>query len=279
MKLKSFAKLNLSLRIIGRLKNKLHNIQSCVCLINVHDEIKITKRTKRKNHIFFLGTYAKKINKTKNSIKLILDYLKKKKLIRDYYNVKVKKKIPIGSGLGGGSSNAATITKYLINKSKINLKLIDDLSNVAGSDFRLFFYNQTYLKDLKNVKKLRKSHKFYFLLVYPKIISSSKLAYKKVMSFSKKNHKDFSNITNREIFLKELSKEPNDLQKIILKKYPILKKIITLINSQTGCKFARLTGSGSACFGIFKDFKYATKAKKKIKKQLKNSWIRTAKTI
>ena len=46
-------------------------------------------------------------------------------------------------------------------------------------------------------------------------------------------------------------KEKNDLQPIVEKKYPIIKKIMQFLKNQKNCVFSRMTGSGSACFGVF----------------------------
>ena len=54
-------------------------------------------------------------------------------------------------------------------------------------------------------------------------------------------------------FLNLLSKSKNDLQSVVEKKYPKIKSILDNIYLQKGCRFSRITGSGSVCYGLFVD--------------------------
>ena len=123
MILKSFSKINLSLIVNNRLNRKLHNIQSFFCLINLFDQIKITKIKGEKDIIKFKGKFSKFIKKKKNSVFIALKILREQNLITDYYSVSINKKIPVFAGLGGGSSNAACIIRYF-TKKKINKNLL-----------------------------------------------------------------------------------------------------------------------------------------------------------
>ena len=76
-----------------------------------------------------------------------------------------------------------------------------------------------------------------------------------------------------------LKKKGNLLEKIVIKKYPIIKKILNEIQKTNNCQFSRLTGSGSACFGLFLTKKSAVSAHIKIKKKFPNYWCATGKTI
>ena len=119
MVLKSFSKINLSLNINRKLKkNKLHDIQSYFCLINLFDQIKIKKIKGRKDIVKFKGKFSKYIKKKNNSIIDVLKILRKRNLISDYYSVLVDKRIPVFSGMGGGTSNAVCLIKHL-TKNKI----------------------------------------------------------------------------------------------------------------------------------------------------------------
>ena len=109
--------------------------------------------------------------------------MRKNKIIHKYYSVKVNKKIPVFAGLGGGTSNAATLLKYLTKKN-LNQKTLSKITKEVGSDLRLFFHNQGYQKNLNSVIKLNKKLKFHFLLIFPKIKSSTKDVYSKVKNYS-----------------------------------------------------------------------------------------------
>ena len=153
MVLKSFAKINLSLSVNRKLKNNYHDIQSLYCLIDIFDKIYIKKIKSNKDKINFTGPFSKGIKKKNNSITKLLKILRKKKLISNFYDIRVFKQIPVFAGLGGGTSNAVTILKFLLNK-EIKLKLLNEIIDKVGSDMRLFFYKQGIMQNLKTVSKI-----------------------------------------------------------------------------------------------------------------------------
>ena len=110
--IKSYAKINLSLKILGKNKNKLHKIQSVISFLEFYDEIYIREINKKKHQIQFNGDFSK--NLKKNTISKLLNILQKKNLLKKKYYIKIKKNIPQRSGLGGGSMNAATDLNYFL---------------------------------------------------------------------------------------------------------------------------------------------------------------------
>ena len=122
--IKSYCKINLSLRVLKKNKDGFHDIQSNVFLLNIFDEIKIKKNKENKDNITFRGKFKKFVNKTNNSIINILKILRSNKLIpkKIKYKIIIDKNIPVFAGLGGGTSNAAFILKHLVKKKLRNLK-------------------------------------------------------------------------------------------------------------------------------------------------------------
>ena len=279
MVLNSYAKINLNLSVNKKLKNGFHDIQSIYCLIDLHDKIFI-KRNKNKSYdqIYFDGPYSKDINKFNNSIKKVLNVMRKNKLISDYFSVKVIKKIPIFAGLGGGTSNAAYLLNHLIKK-KVKKKIMDKIVKEIGSDLKLFFHAQGYQKNLKSVFELNKKHKLYFLIVFPNIKSSTKTVYSKVRKFSKFKKILKRNLTIKENFIKYLVNSKNDLQSIVEKKHKIVRELLNNLNNFDQCHFSRMTGSGSACYGLFSNKNCSMVALKKLRKKYPKFWFTIAKTI
>ena len=278
MVIKSYSKINLTLKVNSKLRNNLHEIQSLYCLISLSDKIEINKIKKNKDKINFKGPFKKLVNVKKNTVLNLLKKLRKLSLISNYYSITITKNIPVFGGLGGGSSNAAFILKFLM-KDKINNDLLNKLRSIIGTDFKLFFKKQAFLKNLKTIINLKKNQKLYFLLVQPKIRCSTKEIYSKVRKFSKKERFNKNIANSRKSFFSYVSKSRNDLQFIVERKHPQIKKILTNIKNEKGCFLSRMTGSGSVCYGLFNDQIIAKKAYFNLKKQYPQLWSSLARTV
>jgi len=278
--IKSYSKINLFLKVFKKNNNGLHDIQSSVMLVNLHDKISIKKINKKKDSIEFVGQFKKNINKNINTISKSLYLLRKHNLIdqKKRYKIIIKKNIPVFGGLGGGTSNAAFLIKYLL-KDKVSTRLLGVFEKKIGSDFRLFFFNHCFQKNLKKILKFKKKHIFNFVLVYPNINSSTREVYSKVRKFSSPLKNDLSKTYSTESYIKFIKSEKNDLQKIVEKKYEKIKKVLELIKIQKNCLFSRMTGSGSVCFGLFFNRKSAKQGLIKIQKKLPNYWCVLTKSI
>ena len=204
--------------------------------------------------------------------------LRKLKLISSYYSLTVIKNIPVFSGLGGGTSNAAFILKFLL-KGKITENILDKIERVIGSDLRLFFHKQGYLENLKTIKVVKKKQKLFFLLSSPNINCSTREIFSKVTKYSKKIKFSFKKINTRKKFIEYILAQNNELQAIVEKKYPIIKKLLIDISVEKGCYFSRMSGSGSVCYGLFNNESNAKKALNKIKTRHPKFWFSIAKTV
>ena len=278
MIIKSYSKINLMLNVNFKSRNGLHEIQTLYSWVNLMDKIKIIKIKKKKDRVSFKGPFAKLVKNSDNTVYRLLEKLRELNLISNHYSIVITKNIPIFSGLGGGTSNAAFILKYLL-KNKINNILINKLEKVIGTDLKLFFCRQGFLKNLRTVIEIRKKHKFFFVLIQPKIKCSTKDIYSRVKNFSKKEKFNKKMIKSKHTFLDYLMKNKNDLQFVVERKYPSIKRLLNDINNEDGCSFSRLTGSGSVCYGLFRDYIVAKKALNKLKIKYPKFWFSLAKTV
>jgi len=275
--IKSHAKINISLGILDKLKSKFHKIESLFSFINLHDEIFIKKINNKNHKIIFNGKFSKGIPKN-NTISNLLKLLEKK-LCGQKYLVKVNKKIPQKSGMGGGSMNASSLLKFLIKNQKLNLssKEIIKISSKIGSDVVIGMQNKTsILYGNGNLKYLNHKINLYTLLVKPNFGCSTKVIYNKVKSFSKPVFK-INKRTN--LNYKFLSNLRNDLEEPAFKQYPALKKLKLFMEKLDDILFVKMTGSGSTIAGYFITKKTALNAIKILNKKYKNYWCILSKTI
>ena len=283
-KIKSYCKINLSLRVIKKLNNNYHNIISLITFCDLHDVILISKTKSLKDKISFSGKFKKGINKKSNTVTKILNLLRRAKLLENQaFKINIRKNIPHGSGLGGGSSNAADLLNYFNSKMKLKLskKKIKQLANQIGFDVPINLERQNTLLTGKKDEILRLNQKFKLnlLIVYPNLICSTKIIYKKNKKISLSTPQSFFCIKNNKKLINLLKNENNDLEETVIKIYPKVKKIIGYIKSIKGCYFSRITGSGSACIGIFSNMENAIYARKLIKLKYPNYWCVVSKTM
>ena len=276
-KIKSYAKINIALNIICK-SNSLHKIESLISFIDFYDTILIKKIKSNKHKIIFNGKFSKNIN-SNNTVKKLFRILDKKRVIDHKFFIKITKNIPQKAGLGGGSMNASNILKYLINKKliKTSKKQINEISRSIGSDVILGLDTTNCVLTAKNeVKRFRNCKKIFILVVKPNFGCSTKEIYSKVRKYDRIKFK----IPNKRMFnFNYLKNMNNALENIVLRKYPILKKVKSRLNSLENPMFVRMTGSGSAFVSYYSSKKQCDKAKRQFGKYYKKYWCISSKTI
>ena len=283
-KIKSFCKINLSLRVLKRLSNGYHNIKSLVTFCDLHDVISISKIKGVNDKISFSGRFKKGVNKKSNTITNVLYLLRKRNFFqKQAFKINIQKNIPHGSGLGGGSSNAANVLNFFNSKMRLKLNK-GEISKIAyqiGFDTPVSLEKKNTLLTGKKGEILRLNQKFRLniLIVYPNVICSTKKIYANNKKFTFLRSQSNFYIKDKNKLIDFLKNENNDLEKTAIKFYPKVRKIINFIKSQNGCYFSRITGSGSACIGIFSNMKSAVFAQKFMKLKFPNYWCVVSKTI
>ena len=108
---------------------------------------------------------------------------------------------------------------------------------------------------------------------------STKKIYDRNRNINLLKPKSFFYIKDNKKLINFLKNENNDLETTVIKIYPNIIKIIDYIKSQKGCYFSRITGSGSACFGIFSNMQHAISVQKLIKLKYPKYWCAVSKSI
>jgi len=240
------AKINIGLNIINKLKSGYHEIESCFCPVSLHDIIEVN--ISDKNH---LTTSGIKIN-SDVSDNILIKCLKKFNSNKNF-RIHLHKIIPIGAGLGGGSSDAAFLLNFLNDNSQIKLSYekVLQIANDIGSDCPFFIENKkkyiTGTGNILNEINIDINNKSIIIVDPGKSINTVE-AYNNVLPNKPKyNLKDIllnENIENWSNFIK------NDFENFAFKKIKKLKKIKALL-IKLGAEFVSLSGSGSCIYGIF----------------------------
>ena len=278
MKIKSYAKLNLALHIVGK-TSCLHKIESIVAFVSLHDEIYIKRIRSKSHNITFTGEFSKNINK-RNTVLNLLEILEKKKLLKNKkFKISIKKKIPNKAGLGGGSMNAASILNYFVKKKiiKTNKKELFKISKLIGSDVILGLNSKNSILNKNNeIMHFPNCKRFYTLIIKPGFGCSTKEIYSNVKKFDRPK----LNNPNKKMFnLNYLKKMNNSLEPIVFIKHNKLKTIKLFLEKLPSVEFVRMTGSGSAMVAYFQSKHGCDNAKKQFNRKYKNYWCIVSKTI
>jgi 4-diphosphocytidyl-2-C-methyl-D-erythritol kinase len=260
MILKSISKINVGLRIIGKREDGFHEIETIFYPINYYDEIDINiKPSKGSSNSLAINSNNPHLPKDKTNIcyKIIANFFRYYK-ITDYYNINIfiNKRIPIGGGLGGGSSNAASILKYLIKYFRVDIKRhkkdILEIASRTGSDVPFFLISKPCYAEGKG-DKLRILNnfrlKYKILVVTPAVHISSRWAYENLhLTPGDFKSKILFKVNNFDINKKELF--INEFEEVVFGKFKELSEIKSKM-TESGSVFASLSGSGSAIYGLF----------------------------
>ena len=271
----ALAKLNLSFKVLKKLPNNFHQIESYITFLpNIYDHLIIKKSLQ--NKIVINGKFANQLISNggdtliKKSIKLLSNLLNLKVCLE----VNLKKNIPLNSGLGGGSADAAAIVRAIIKLYKIknNKLIINNLSKI-GSDVPACFLSKNVKVSgtgeiLQPIKLLNK--KLWALLIKPKSNYSTKNIFE---SF----HNSFAKTTKFELTLNNLindmNKYNNSLEKTVCRIEKNVKNVLSYLYNFNSLTLPRITGSGSTVFVLFKTKEDLKIYKKKLSFSEKDYWI------
>lgn len=284
VKLKSPAKINLVLEVIGQTSHGFHNIRSImVKLENIYDEIKITFDNNKKG-IKIICDDRKIPADEKNIIWKIADAFFEKLGKRVGLSIELKKGIPSSSGLGGGSSDGATTLLALNNYfgNPFNQKELISMAVEVGKDIPFFLQKEkvAYVEGMgERLTPIKKVANFFVLVVGIKGKISTAWAYgeldKKLifMKSKKRVHLSAEFIKHKKDIQKWKCLLYNDFKIVAKAKYREIETIETALVS-FGALGTSLSGKGPTIFGIFDNKKMMLEAKKSIEKYFPNYFVK-----
>ena len=292
--IKSPAKINLHLEVIGKRKDGFHELAMIMQNIDLSDYLEFQINNEG---LIKLETDCHDLSvSSDNLIVKSANLLRKKSNIDFGANIFLRKNIPIGAGLAGGSSNAAAT---LIGLNKLwNLNLAEEslcsLSSTLGSDIPFFINGGIQLCFGRGevLEKLDSNFEYgIILLKNPNVSVSTAETYKKysnrfcnqyltnkeLIEKIRKNLRDNGlkrfNYDNQNITIK------NDLQLVVENENDSVKQALYLLSNLSNCLTYSMSGSGPTCFALFKDFDTAKNELKANYKLFKDngydSWVCT----
>jgi 4-diphosphocytidyl-2-C-methyl-D-erythritol kinase len=254
-RLRAFAKLNLGLRVLYRRPDGYHELRTVFQTISLADRLDVAFTPSSRTRIEMAGCPDIADNLVEKAARLVLGAMRIKAELR----FDLKKNIPMGSGLGGGSSDAAAVLLALpvLAGKTLSMQRLSGLAGQLGSDVAFFLHGGTALG-------LGRGEELYPLpdrpglkgvVVAPNVHSSTVQAYR---DLSQQLTAQLTTIAlqnklvsfQQEIWQGGEAVDDNDFEGVVFARYPELKRIKGRL-SRLGANPAAMTGSGSAIYGLF----------------------------
>ena len=257
---KSPCKINLFLDIKSKRKDGYHLLESLFHTIDLFDIIKIEENKEFK--ISTSGKYKLNDNEEDNIVAKIFYHFKNEIGLKKNYKINIEKNIPTGAGLGGGSSNAATMIKFFLEELNINpdSRLIESFSKF-GADIPFFIKGGlSWVSGIgEKISSFDFTLPYKIILIFPNINVSTKLAYSKFTEsdfnksdifYIKNLLEDFA-VKNKEINFEDLySHTYNIFEKNVFNIEPKIKEYKEKAENEIKRKIC-MSGSGSSLFALY----------------------------
>jgi 4-diphosphocytidyl-2-C-methyl-D-erythritol kinase len=275
--LKAPAKVNLHLDIKGKRSDGYHEILSVVQCIPLYDHIHI--RSLKKKHSLHV-VCDPPLPGGPNIVALAVERFRNTCDIDHGIEVRIEKKIPVGAGLAGGSSDAATVLTGLneLFGSVLEPKGLHDLAFQIGSDVPLFLGSSAALMSGRGeiLKDLGARQDFNLVLVYPGFPIPTRDAYQWFDQDTKSCQTGSFPLADLRFRYEQERVDSwdffNSFQYVVERRYPVIKRITEILRS-SGAHIAAITGSGSSVFGIFTDGKAARSARDTLGRAYSCVWM------
>jgi 4-diphosphocytidyl-2-C-methyl-D-erythritol kinase len=257
----AYAKINLGLHIVGKRPDGYHNIETIFHRINLFDEINI----ENSDHISIVCTDPSVPTDSSNHCWKAVDLLRNELGITAGAAITIEKHIPLGAGLGGGSSNAATVLTLLPRLWNIAVEpsVLQSVALRIGSDVPYFLNGSTAYAEGRGevLTPVPVSLPYWIVLVNPNIHISTPWAYS---ALAVQRNGMFPNRPKMlELFtsdpIKTILSSENDFEPVVFDAHLKIKKI-KLQLKELGAVLSLMSGSGSSMFGLFDDMVSALKA-------------------
>ncbi len=250
------AKINLFLHILGRRPNGYHEMQSLVVFSAFGDEIEAAPASDLT--LTLIGARAAAIASVANADNLVI---RAAKLLRERAGktslgarITLRKEIPTGAGLGGGSSDAAATLKLLNALWDVNLPLaaLEEIGLSLGADVPVCLRaSPTLVGGIGEVLVPCRVPPLWLVLAFTGTEMPTAPVFKDLKPEEWSVQSVELPLASADALALGLRETRNDLEAPALRLQPRIGDLITEIKHQPGCMLARMSGSGSACFGIF----------------------------
>ena len=277
------AKINLALHVCGRWPDGFHLLDSLVVFTDAGDRITASQSDKLQLNI--TGPFGRVLSNESNNLVLrAARFLQEATKSRAGANITLEKNLPIASGIGGGSSDAAATLRACAALWSIDLAQISnvELSNVLGADIPVcVFRKPAFMAGIgEAISRAPQLPESWLVLVNPGQSLETKRVFSALKEFSQPlDRAAFAGLARTSELSAALKQHANDLMDPAVKLVPAISSAITALEREPGCLLARLSGSGPTCFGVFDTETAARDAAARIGALEPNWWVKPTKIL
>lgn len=277
MKIRAPAKINLTLRVVGKRADGYHLLDTIMVPVSLYDEIEIhqlhrtvSQRCGAPSLIAIRCNHAQVPLGPDNIAYRAAELLMRKAKIRHAVVIRIRKQIPVGAGLGGGSTDAAAVLIGLnrLWKLRLSVRQLEQLALQLGADVP-FFIRAKPARARGIGEKLRllpKVRPRWLVLIYPGFPVATAWVYRNLPSKLTKVSVNTSIATPLESLDKLDKLLINDLEQVTVRRYPEISRVKSLL-SLAGAAGVLMSGSGSSVFGVFESKRLAERAFRRMRQE------------
>lgn len=273
MKIRAYAKINWALAVLGRRDDGYHELDTVMQNIDLYDEIEFNELSDASDDKLIIFGKEKIEVSQNNTVLRAVQMYKEKAGFSEFFSIKLEKNIPSEAGLGGGSADAAATLLFLQGKySALDEKTLYTLAADIGADVPFCLAGGAARCNGIGEKLEKFDAQCYPLLIVKgdKGISTAQsfALYDKIQRSSERN---FSTADRNTMLIEALmsgdkNRIPellfNDLESVSIQLNPQIGEVLAQLK-KSGALISKMSGSGSACFGLFESASDAEKALKK----------------
>lgn len=260
------AKVNLCLHVTDRRADGLHVLDSLVVFPKFGDEITISESDEY--NLLINGLFGKDLSVEDNLITKALELFP----VKEKFKVTLAKNLPVASGIGGGSADAAAIIRVM--SKRFDEPSLSEQTKL-GADIPVCVQQRfTRMQGIGDrLSILPQVPKFWMVLVNAGVLVHTGEVFSKLDKYKNTALEDIpAEFDDAPHLFSYLQRQRNDLQKAAVSVCPVIHEVLREIQQTSNCALARMSGSGGTCFGIFKDKKDADFAVETIKQKHSSWW-------
>ena len=278
------AKVNLTLRVLGRRADGYHDLESLVTFADVADRLALTVGDALT--LTVLGSGASQAGaEADNLVTKAARALAARVPGLRAGAFRLDKRLPVAAGLGGGSADAAAALRLLARANKLapNDPRLHDAARATGADVPVCLDPRPRI--MRGIGEILSAPlplpRLHALLVNPGVAVSTKLVFSGWkpsaspirVSDTAANFAGLPNMQDEEELLRWLASAANDLEAPAIALEPAIAEVLASLRAAAGCRLARMSGSGATCFALFSSAVDTASAGKSLRAEFPDWWI------